>query len=212
VDEFNGTLDPQFNDHAFQLQHQFDTEQQQKIQWGREAETYARSSQIQTMELSSLKAKQAAQSIIGSAMAGGLNGTQLTASLIRNRASLDTEAFNDAMQFAKAIPSDEAYVTQTHAGDHLIELNAFLQHVAQTRSQMQASGQPVINDDQWTTRVAQTQFKFFNALRTGADPDDALRSAILSTGVASSVAQTWVNRATSKHIAPNLKDLTRPSQ
>jgi hypothetical protein len=200
----NGTLDPQYNDAAFSLQHQFDAEAQQKLSWQREAATYARTSAIQGMELQSMRAKRFSEGIIGSSLAAGMNGTQLTAALIAHRSSMDNEAFVDAMQFAKSIPSDDAYVQQTHAGDHLFELNDFLTKTATENARRSAVGQPAYSPSQLTTLREQATFAFFQNLRTGANPDNALRAALASTGVGKATIDMYANKASAKHATPNM--------
>lgn len=202
----SGTLDPQFNEAAFQLQHTHDAEAQQKISWGREAASYARSSQIQTMELESMRAKRQAQSFIGSALASGMNGQQLVGVLLKNRAQFSTESFVDAVTFARSLPADQAYVSQAHAEDHLYELNSMLTNADRRRQQLNAQGARGYSDDQFREKREGALYAFFSQLRLGASPDAALQSAITSTGMTAKDAAFYVNAASARHVKNNPLD------
>jgi hypothetical protein len=195
----SGHVDVQFAEQLLNLQHVHDEQKQQAISWGREAASYARTSQIQGMELESLTAKRQAQNFMGSALASGMNGQQLMGALIRNRARFSSEAWVDAVTFTKSLPTDQAYVTQAHAEDHLYELNNFLTAADKYRAQQAALGRRGYGEEAFTQKREGALYSFFSQLRLGANPDEALTKAISSTGADTKNAGYYVNAASARH-------------
>jgi hypothetical protein len=197
----SGQVDVQFSEQLLGLQHVHDEQVQQKISWGREAASYARSSVIQGMELESLKAKRQAQSFMGSALASGMSGQQLVGAILKNRRQFSSESFVDVLQFAKSLPPDDSYVKQAHAEDHLYELNNFLTASQNRWKVLSAQGaHGVVSEQEMTQKREGALYSFFSQLRLGSSPDAALQSAITSTGMSAKDAGFYVNAASARHV------------